>query len=358
MTNVCTTYVRLCRVRKRKTYDDVRQSDSHQAQHGSSARSAGDATHPSKSSATMRTSTIAAAKPHMLVRAPARSAQQRYRGMPMPLPGTERICSAAGLQRRPWLARLRRALAEDLLVLHYQPIVSLSDGRISHHEALVRLIDEDDGSLIGPASFLPAAERYGLIGEIDRVVLDKVAAQLVRRERETARRSGLLARGSRELAGRIAMNLSALSVTDREMLAHVERALARHDADPTRLVIEVTETASISDMGVARAFCEGVHELGGAIALDDFGAGFGSFHYLKHLPFRYLKIDGAFIRGLPDSPHDQLVVRALVGLVREMGQRTIAEFVGDRRTLELLRELGVDYAQGFEIGRPGPGFAQ
>ncbi|HEX8714279.1 MAG TPA: EAL domain-containing protein [Solirubrobacteraceae bacterium] len=291
----------------------------------------------------MRTSTIAQAKPRLLVRAPARSTQQRYRGEPMPLPGAERICSPAGLQRRPWLGRLRRALANDLLVLHYQPIVSLADGRVAHHEALVRLIDENDGSLIGPASFLPAAERYGLIGEIDRVVLDKVAEQL-------GRRSG-------EPAGGIAMNLSALSVTDRDMLAHVKRGLARHGADPARLVIEVTETASISDMRRARAFCEGVHELGGAIALDDFGAGFGSFHYLKHLPFRYLKIDGAFIRGLPDSPHDQLVVKALVGLVRAMGQQTVAEFVGDRRTLELLRELGVDYAQGFEIGRPGPDFA-
>jgi EAL domain-containing protein (putative c-di-GMP-specific phosphodiesterase class I) len=290
----------------------------------------------------MRTSTIAA-KPRLLMRAPVRAAQQRYRGEPMPLPGAERICSPAGLQRRPWLARLRRALADDLLVLHYQPIVSLADGRISHHEALVRLIDEDDGGLIGPASFLPAAERYGLIGEIDRVVLDKVAEQLRRRSGEH---------------GSIAMNVSALSVTDRDMLGYVERGLARHGVDPSRLVIEVTETASISDMRLARAFCDGVHRLGGAIALDDFGAGFGSFHYLKHLPFRYLKIDGAFIRGLPDSPHDQLVVDALVGLVRAMGQETIAEFVGDRRTLELLRELGVDYAQGFEIGRPGPGFAE
>ncbi len=291
----------------------------------------------------MRTSTIAAAKPRLLMRAPVRAAQQRYRGVPMPAPGAERICSPAGLQRRPWLGRLRRALADDLLVLHYQPIVSLADGRIAWHEALVRLLDEEDGALIGPASFLPAAERYGLIGEIDRVVLDKVAEQL--------------ADDAGELAGGIAMNLSALSVTDREMLAHVERGLARHHADPARLVIEVTETASISDMGLARAFCTGVHELGGAIALDDFGAGFGSFHYLKHLPFRYLKIDGAFIRGLADSSHDQLVVKALVGLVRDMGHQTIAEFVGDRRTIELLRELGVDYAQGFEIGRPGPSFA-
>jgi EAL domain-containing protein (putative c-di-GMP-specific phosphodiesterase class I) len=287
----------------------------------------------------MRTSTIAAAKPRLLIRAPARAAQQRYRGEPIPLPGAERICSPAGLQRRPWLGRLRRALAEDLFVLHYQPIVALADERVAHHEALVRLIDERDGSLIGPASFLPAAERYGLIGEIDRVVLEKVAAQLAV---TPAARGG------------IAMNLSALSVSDSDRLARVRGSLERHGADPARLVIEVTETASISDMRRAREFCEGAHALGSAIALDDFGAGFGSFHYLKHLPFRYLKIDGAFIRGLPDSPHDQLVVQALVGLVRAMGQRTIAEFVGDRRTIELLRELGVDYAQGFELGRPAP----
>jgi EAL domain-containing protein (putative c-di-GMP-specific phosphodiesterase class I) len=291
----------------------------------------------------MRTSTTAHAKQHLLMRAPSRSAQQRYRGMPMPQPGAERICSPAGLQRRPWLQRLRRALAEDLFVLHYQPIVSLADGHVSHHEALVRLADERDGSVIGAASFLPAAERYGLIAEIDRMVLEKVAAMLAD---DAAAPTG------------IAMNLSALSVTDRGMLDRIARALDRHGADPARLVVEITETASISDMARARAFCAGVERLGGAVALDDFGAGFGSFHYLKHLPFSYLKIDGAFIRGLPHSNHDQLVVRALVGLVREMGQRTIAEFVGDQDTLRLLREYGVDYAQGFEVGRPGPGFAR
>jgi EAL domain-containing protein (putative c-di-GMP-specific phosphodiesterase class I) len=194
--------------------------------------------------------------------------------------------------------------------------------------------------VIGPASFLPAAERTGLIREIDRTVIEKVAARLG---------------GDRDLSdGGIAVNLSALSVVDRDMLAFIARALERHSVDPARLVIEVTETASISDMPRARAFCVGAHELGCAVALDDFGAGFGSFHYLKHLPFRYLKIDGAFIRGLPRSAHDQLVVRALVGIVREMGQQTIAEFVGDRATMELLREYGVDYAQGFEIGRPVP----
>ncbi|HUA75866.1 MAG TPA: EAL domain-containing protein [Solirubrobacteraceae bacterium] len=284
----------------------------------------------------MRTSTLAEAKPHLVIRAPARPAQRRYRGVPMPQPGAERICSPAGLQRRPWLARLRRALADDLFVLHYQPIVSLADGTVSHYEALVRLADEPDGAVIGPASFLPAAERYGLIRAIDGMVLEQAVAQLATDSR------------------RVAINLSAVSVTDPGMLAQIERALDRHGVDPRRLVVEVTETASISDMGRASSFCAGVQQLGCAVALDDFGAGFGSFHYLKHLPFTYLKIDGDFIRGLPRSAHDQLVVRALVGLVREMGQQTIAEFVGDRETLELLREYGVDYAQGFEVGRPAP----
>ncbi len=273
-----------------------------------------------------------------MMRAPAAPVHNRYRGLADPRSATEGICSPAGLHRRPWLGRLRRALTEDLFVLHYQPIISLRDGRVAHYEALVRLADEPDGRLIAPASFLPAAERYGLIRDIDRMVLEKVAALLGS------------ARGARRAS--IAMNVSALTVTDRGMLAHIEQGLDSAGADPSQLVIEVTETASISDMERAKVFCAGVEELGCAIALDDFGAGFGSFHYLKHLPFRYLKIDGDFIRNLPDSLNDQLVVKALVGLVREMGASTIAEFVEDQRTLRLLGDFSVDYAQGFEVGRP------
>jgi len=252
--------------------------------------------------------------------------------------------SPAGLQRRPWLARLRRALAEDLFVLHYQPIVSLRDGRTCHYEALLRLADQPGGELVAPARFLPAAERYGLIREIDRMVLDKVAA--------------LLAPGG-ACAGAdvaIAMNVSAVSVTEHRLLARLERHIAAHAIDPARLIVEITETAAISDMGRARAFCTGVQALGCAVALDDFGAGFGSFQYLKHLPFTYLKIDGDFIRGLPCSRTDQLVVSALVGVVAGMGRRTIAEFVGDEPTLRMLRGFGVDYAQGYHVGRPRPAF--
>jgi EAL domain-containing protein (putative c-di-GMP-specific phosphodiesterase class I) len=204
----------------------------------------------------------------------------------------------------------------------------------------VRLADEPGGRLVAPGRFLPAAERYGLIQDIDRMVLGKVAS--------------MLGGGTDEDGMSIAMNLSALSVTDAGMLSHIERGLALHGADPAKLVIELTETAAISDMERATAFCAGVQALGCAIALDDFGAGFGSFHYLKRLPFRFLKIDGDFIRGLPASPTDQLVVKALVGVVAGMGRRTIAEFVGDEPTMRLLRSYGVDYAQGFQVGRPRP----
>jgi EAL domain-containing protein (putative c-di-GMP-specific phosphodiesterase class I) len=250
------------------------------------------------------------------------------------------LSSPAGLHRRPWLARLRRALDEDLFAVHYQPIVSLTDGRPAHYEALVRLADEPSGSLVAPGRFLPAAERYGLIRDIDRLVLARVAALL----------------GARDGGPRIAINLSALSVTDPAMLTYVERCLRGEGADPSRLVIEITETAAISDMDRARAFCQGVAALGCDIALDDFGAGYGSFHYLTRLPFDYLKIDGSFVRGLTGSRNDQLVVQALVGLARGMGVRTIAEYVTDRPTLELLRRYGVDYAQGFELGKPHPRF--
>ena len=301
----------------------------------------------------MLTSTTIAATPRLFLRTPPVPTHNRYAGVADSRiqRGRKRSAAArpyspggmsspAGLHRRPWLARLRRALLEESFVLHYQPIVSLRDGEVSHYEALVRLADDPAGHLVAPGRFLPAAERYGLIREIDRVVL----AQAIE----------LLAGEHGERDTRIAINCSSLSITDGGMLGEIERRLAHARVDPARLVIEVTETAAISDMARARDFCAGVQALGCAVALDDFGAGFGSFQYLKHLPFEYLKIDGDFIRGLPSSPQDRLVVEALVGLANGMGKQTIAEYVGDAATVEVLRELGVDYAQGFEVGRPHP----
>ncbi len=241
-------------------------------------------------------------------------------------------------RERPWLARLRRALREGLFTLHYQPIVCLRSGRISHHEALLRLADEPDGGLVAPGCFLPAAERCGLVREIDRFVLREAIA--------------LMGTGLADRETPVAVNLSALSVTSPGTLSYLAAQLGAHGVDPGRLVLEVTETAAISDMARASAFCAGARQLGCAIALDDFGSGFGSFAYLKRLPFDQLKIDGDFVRCLPRSRADQLVVQALVGVAKGLGKRTIAEYVEGQETIELLRAYGVDCAQGFAIGRP------
>ena len=189
-------------------------------------------------------------------------------------------------------------------------------------------------------AFLGEAERCGLVGELDRLVVCRAVRALAED-------------GEPELE-RVAVNLSALSVTEEGMLLHIERQLARHGVDPARLVVEITETAAISDMRRAKAFCESLRALGSEIALDDFGVGFSSLQYAKRLPFGYLKIDGDFIRDLTSSAADRVMVRAIVDVARGMGGETIAEYVGDAPTLEALRELGVDYAQGFHIGRPRP----
>ena len=188
------------------------------------------------------------------------------------------------------LARLRRALEDDLFVLHFQPIVSLSDRTVARHEALLRLADGDDGRLVGPGEFLPAAERHGLIGEIDRWVLERVISLLAGHD------------GAALAAGGVAANISALSVSDPRLAGELERMFDRHGVEPSMLVLEITETAAIPDLGRARSFCAAMLELGCEIALDDFGAGYGGLHLLRELPFSYLKIDGEFIRRLPHLP--------------------------------------------------------
>ena len=270
----------------------------------------------------------------------------RYEG------GLGSFSTIAGLHERPWLERLRKAVRERSFVLHYQPIVSLASGEVSHHEALVRLADEPDGSLVAPGRFLPAAERYALVQQIDRVVLTEAVSLLARTRVRPRLFSSQLGPCDRMPTARIAVNLSALSITDPGMLTHIERELSRVAIDPRRLIVEITETAAISDMSRAQRFCRDLQSLGVKVSLDDFGVGFGSFQYLKQLPFDYLKIDGGFIEHLAFSREDQLVVKALVGVAAGMGKETVAEFVTDEQTVELLREYGVNYAQGFQIGRP------
>jgi len=240
-----------------------------------------------------------------------------------------------------WAERIRDALdREGGFVLHHQPILELATGRISHGELLLRMRDEY-GNLIAPSAFLPAAERFGLIHAIDRWVV-RQAIRLVAGERDR-----------RPLP--VSVNLSGDSVVgDPQLFEMIERELREAAVDPQLLIFEVTETAAIANMPEAIRFARRLAELGSSLALDDFGTGFGSFYYLKHFPVQYVKLDGEFVRNLPRSAVDAHMVNAIVGIAQGLGIKTVAESVSDEETVRLLRRAGVDYAQGFHVGRPQP----
>ncbi|MCP9489198.1 MAG: EAL domain-containing protein [Solirubrobacteraceae bacterium MAG38_C4-C5] len=244
--------------------------------------------------------------------------------------------------RLDWAERIRRALDEGRFVLHAQPVLALNgDDEGPRYELLVRM-EETDGTLVEPGSFLAIAERFGLVPDIDCLVVRRAIALLAAQQRA----------GRPDIS--LAVNLSARSVVDPRMAAVIERELARTGADPRGLVLEITETAAIDNLEHAQRFAARVGALGCELALDDFGAGFASFASLKHLDFDLVKIDGEFIVDLAGDRTNQLVVRAVADMARELGKRTVAEFVGDERTLAMLREYGIDYAQGYHVGRPVP----
>jgi diguanylate cyclase (GGDEF)-like protein/PAS domain S-box-containing protein len=242
--------------------------------------------------------------------------------------------------RATWLERLRSAVADDRFRLFAQPILSFDGTGVPWHELLLRY-EDDNGDLVPPGAFLPIAERFDLIAEIDRWVLGE-AVRLLHDEHAAGRDIAL------------AVNLSGRTMGDPGLGEYLESLLAARPIQAGRLVIEVTETAAIVNIDRARRLAERLHALGCRFALDDFGAGFASFYYLKHLAFDYLKIDGEFVRQLVHDPTDQLVIEAVVNIARGLGTRTVAEFVGDQATVELLRRLGVDYGQGYHLGMPGP----
>ena len=237
-----------------------------------------------------------------------------------------------------WADRIRRALDDERFTLMAQPILSLGSNEISQYELLVRL-ETTDGELLPPHAFLPSAERSGMVREIDMWVT-RQAIRLIDQQR----------RAGRNL--RLEVNLSGRTLGDPTMPRTIEQELRDTPIDPGNLIFEVTETTAVLNMDEAREFASQLTAMGCRFALDDFGAGFGSFYYLKYLPLEYLKIDGDFIADLASSPTDQAMVRAIVDLSVRLGKATIAEFVGDDATIELLREYGVDFAQGFHIGRP------
>jgi PAS domain S-box-containing protein len=233
-------------------------------------------------------------------------------------------------------ARLRRLLTSENLIAYSQPILEANGGRLVQEELLARVRTPGNGqALMMPEGFVPAAERHGLIGLVDRE---------------------MLAQGLRLAAsGRYAeINLSAQSICDQDLARALERLLADSGEAAERIVFEVTESDAIHHLDAAKEFAERMVRLGCSLALDDFGTGYGSLTYLRHLPLKFLKIDSTFVRDLAANRADQAMVRSIVAIAREFGLRTVAEGVEDAQALELLRDYGVHNVQGYLIGRPRP----
>jgi diguanylate cyclase (GGDEF)-like protein/PAS domain S-box-containing protein len=239
-----------------------------------------------------------------------------------------------------WNDRIRTAIENGGLIPHFQPILDLQTSQISHFELLARLRTAD-GETLAAGEFIPVAERLGMIGAIDRWAV------------RTATRT--LGRFAPNPAGpKIAINASGHSVGSTPLIECLRGELERNSVLASRLIVEVTETAAIGSIHAATDFAEELHRLGVKLALDDFGSGFGTFYYLKHMPLDQVKIDGEFIQDITASPTDQVFVRSLVEMAQGLGIRTVAEYVQDQPSLDCVRTLGVDYAQGMHIGPPRP----
>ncbi len=242
-----------------------------------------------------------------------------------------------------WVTRINQALEEDRFELWSQPIAPVARGTDEgeHFEVLLRLIDEDGGT-VPPGAFLPAAERYGLSTELDRWVIDKAL--------------GWLHGNPKRLEGLhlCCINLSGPSLAEEEFLEFMMEQLAQSRVPAEKLCFEVTETAAIANLSRAITFMGALKEQGCKFALDDFGSGLSSFAYLKTLPVDYLKIDGAFVKDIVDDAVDLAMVRSINDVGTVMGKATIAEFVENDEILKILSDIGIDYAQGYGIGRPAP----
>jgi diguanylate cyclase (GGDEF)-like protein len=244
-----------------------------------------------------------------------------------------------------WAEQVMSAIRTDAFTLYYQPIAAISPGgQPTVGELLIRLRAED-GTLVTPAVFLPAAERYNLLGHIDRWVVGAALAALGRR---------YAAGGSAGADEVFSINLSGASIGDEALLQFVRDGLVAHGVPPEVICFEVTETMAITDLDMAIRFINELRALGCRFALDDFGSGLSSFTYLKRLPVDYVKIDGNFVRDLVTDPVDRAMVESVNRIAHEMGLQTVAEFVESDQTLRCLDRIGVDYAQGYAIGRPEP----
>ena len=241
------------------------------------------------------------------------------------------------VSRLSWNDRILHALENRLMTLQYQGIYSTADRSLTHFEVLVRMRDHDDPSrLLMPGQFIPMAEKSGKIIDIDRWVLHESIRML-------AESSSIPA---------LAVNISGRSFDEPTLPQYIAEQLKRHGVAPRRLLVELTETSAVSDLHDAQRFIEALRQTGCVVCLDDFGTGFSSFAYLKHLQADAVKIDGLFIRNLPQDHDNQLFVKAIVSVARGLRKQTIAECVEDEETFQMLKTFGVDCVQGYHLEQP------
>jgi EAL domain-containing protein (putative c-di-GMP-specific phosphodiesterase class I) len=239
-----------------------------------------------------------------------------------------------------WVSRINHALEEDRFLLYFQEIMPLSGHEksfILHGEILLRMVDKE-GDVVSPGNFLPAAERYNMITLIDEWVVEKSIQWLASRSEKVL----------------ISVNLSGMSVSNRDFLNFVVTKIKQYQVNPELLCFEITETAAISNLSTAIHFMNVLKKLGCSFALDDFGSGLSSFSYLTSLPVDYLKIDGAFVMDIDKDPMHYAMVKSINEVGQVMGIRTIAEFAASENIITCLREVGVDNAQGYAVARPVP----
>jgi diguanylate cyclase (GGDEF)-like protein len=247
---------------------------------------------------------------------------------------TEQMAADVG-----WMRKLREAIDNDSFELRYQPIVKISTGQTTHHEVLLRLIG-DNGKIIGPDAFLPAAVRFGLMAEIDTWMIENAIKALAEYR---AGNPGL----------RFSINLSANAFEAENLTAFVDSQLKKYDVPAKSVIFEITESLAVRHLSHVEQQIAVLRELGCEVALDDFGTGYSSFSYIQQLSVDYIKIDGSFIKDLVNKRVDQKMVQLIGEIGREAGMKTIAEYVQSSECLALLGKLGIDYAQGYFIGRPG-----
>ena len=235
-----------------------------------------------------------------------------------------------------WTRTLHQAVADDNLVLHFQPIINIITKEVAYYEALVRL--ELDGKIIPPGEFIPALEREGDMSLLDRQVISKAIYYLAQHPQ----------------LNKIAINLSAQGFSDERLLPLIENKLAEYQVAANRIIFELTESASLSNITATQNMIEKLSVLGCAFSIDDFGTGFSTFSYLKQLPAQSVKIDGSFIVDLATNSVDLALVKAIYEVATALGKKTVAEFVENEATLKILAGIGITYAQGYHLGKPKP----